>query len=528
MTGLAPRPYAIEEYTRTVCPLCMAERPRRSDEPDTFVDGMLVSHDGKVWMRRWCGRHGETESLYEEDAEIWRTRHGWSTPTLGVVPDRAGNFAGFPDGYRQGLPASHGQHTCILLLNVTERCNFACPTCYADALAPGVGENVPHPRPLSPRGEKGDEPTIEEMLHTVDVTIGREGGKLGVLMLSGGEPTVRRDLTEFLLRAFERPITRVLINTNGRRIARDDAFVHFLQDHRDRVEVYLQFDGFRESTHLALRGEPLAEEKRRALDRLQAAGVWTTLVQTVVKGLNDDEVGDVLTLGLATPRCAGLAIQPMFGSGRTSVYDPLDRVTPTGVLSRLSAQTGGRIQAADFVPLPCSHRDCCDIGYFLRTPKGEWRSLASLLGRDELKQWIHLVSNTISFEGASDAVRELVRGGVLQRVFSESQKVPALELARDILSMCDCVPGIRELLTPGGTKESLDRMAERTFRVTVKQFMDAHTFHEHRIRQCCVHVGTFEEDPRRHSFCWRWLFDDARDFPQRAKGEGQVPLRMVS
>lgn len=369
------------------------------------------------------------------------------------------------------------------------------------------------------------------MLRTVDKTILREGGKLGVLMLSGGEPTVRRDLTEFLLRAFERPITRVLVNTNGRRIARDDAFLRFLADHRDRVEVYLQFDGFRESTHLALRGERLAEEKRRALDRLQAAGIWTTLVQTVVKGLNDDEVGAVLELGLATPRCAGLAIQPMFGSGRVGPYDPLDRVTPTGVLRRLGAQTDGRVTHDDFVPLPCSHRDCCDIGYFLRTPSkgssgGEWRSLASLLGRDELKRWIHLVSNTISFEGASEAVRELVRGGVLQRVFSESQKVPALELARDILTMCDCVPGLRELLTPGGTRESLDRMAERTFRVTVKQFMDAHTFHEHRIRQCCVHVGTFEEDPRRHSFCWRWMFEDASDFPSHLR-EGRTALRVV-
>ena len=540
VTGLAPRPYAIEEYTRTVCPACAAEGPLRSDAPGTFVDGMLVSHGGRVWMRRWCARHGETESLYEEDAEVWRARHGWSTPTLAVIPDRADNFAGFPDGYRQGLPASHAQHTCVLLLNVTERCNFACPTCFADALPPpgeapslareresGIPALHPQPLPLASERKGLGEPTIEEMLRTVDATLAREGGKLGVLMLSGGEPTVRKDLTEFLLRAFERPITRVLLNTNGRRIAKDDAFLRFLQEHRDRVEVYLQFDGFRDSTHLALRGEALAEEKRRALERLQAAGVWTTLVQTVVKGVNDDEVGAVLELGLATPRCAGLAVQPMFGSGRVGPYDPLDRATPTGVLRRLGAQTDGRVTHDDFVPLPCSHRDCCDIGYFLRTPKGEWRSLASLLGRDELKRWIHLVSNTISFEGASDAVRELVRGGVLQRVFSESQKVPALELARDILTMCDCVPGLRELLTPGGTKESLDRMAERTFRVTVKQFMDAHTFHEHRIRQCCVHVGTFEEDPRRHSFCWRWTFADASDFPARGTGEGRTALRVV-
>ena len=148
------------------------------------------------------------------------------------MPDRADNFAGFPEGYRDGLPASHGQHTCILLLNVTERCNFACPTCYADALPPA---NV----------ETGDGPTIHEMLHTVDTMLAREAGKLGVLMVSGGEPTVRRDLMEFLKRAMERPITRILLNTNGRRIAKDDAFLRFLADHRDRIEVYLQFDGFR-------------------------------------------------------------------------------------------------------------------------------------------------------------------------------------------------------------------------------------------------------------------------------------------
>lgn len=99
--------------------------------------------------------------------------------------------------------------------------------------------------------------------------------------------------------------------------------------------------------------------------------------------------------------------------------------------------------------------------------------------------------------------------------------------------MCDCVPGIREQLTLGGTKEFLDKLAERTFRVTVKQFMDAHTFHEARIRQCCVHVGTFEEDPRRHSFCWRWLFADATDFPERTlplgggKGGGTQTLRVL-
>ncbi len=500
--ALAARPYTIEEYTRTVCPSCFAERTRRSDEDGVFVDGMLVSHDGKIWMRRWCGVHGETESLYEEDASIWRARAGWQTPTLAVVPDRVDNFAGFPDGYRDGLPAGHGQHSCICLLNVTERCNYACPTCYASALHPG-----------SPAA-KPETPSLEELLHTVDTMIAREDGRLSVVMLSGGEPTVRRDLEELIGKLAERSITRVMLNTNGRRIAKDDAFLKFLGEQRERVEVYLQFDGFKSTTHQTLRGEDVGDEKRRALKRLNDAGIWTTLVMTVAKGVNDDEVGEVLKLGLETPRCAGLAIQPMFGSGRTSHYDPLDRVTPTGVLSRIGAQTEGLIEASDFIPLPCSHKDCCDISYLLRTKDG-WRSLPKLIGRDELRNWIGLVANTISFESASDGVKGLVQSGALQRVFSEQQPVAAMRLAVDILTMCECIPGATELLSAKGRERSLERLAERTFRVTVKQFMDAHTFHEHRIRQCCVHVGTFEEDPRRHSFCWRWLFADADDFPQR-------------
>ena len=511
---LEPRPYLIEEYTRTVCPQCFSIRGRRSDEEGLFVDGMLVSHDGKIWMRRFCPIHGESESLYEEDAEIWRSRLGWSTPTLQITPDRATNFAGFPDGYREGLPASHGQHTCILLLNVTDRCNYSCPTCYAGAMPPGT----PAIRPESP--------SIEEILRTVDTAVEREGGKLGVVMLSGGEPTVRGDIEELMLRVMERNVTRVMLNTNGRRIARDDRFLKFLRDHRDRIEVYLQFDGLRGSTYEKLRGEDVSEEKLLALCRLDEAKVFNTLVMTVAKGVNEDEVGDVVATGLATPRCAGVAIQPMFGSGRTSGYDPLDRVTPTGVLKRLGAQTNGLATAEDFIPLPCSHKDCCDITYLIKTGDGTWQSLPKLVGREELKRWMHLVSNTISFETASDGIKELVSSGVLQRVFSEQQKVGAVNLAGDIFKMCACVPGIPELvgsIVGRIGEKKLEKLAERTFRITCKMFMDAHTFHEARIRQCCVHVGTFEKDPRRYSFCWRWLFEDSTDFP----GRDLIPLNVV-
>jgi len=466
---------------------------------------MLVSQNDQVWMVRHCPEHGESRSLYEEDLEIWRARLGWSTPTSTVVPDRPGNGLPFPEGYRQGLPASHGQHTCVLVLNLTERCNYSCPTCYASALAPGTA--TPDP----------ERPDLEEILHTVQTVIEREGGRLGVCMLSGGEPTVRRDLVELIDRLCQLSITRVMLNTNGRRLAKDDQLVEQLKARRDRLEVYLQWDGLRPGDYQALRGEDVQAEKLLALDRLEQAGIFTTLVMTVEQGINDDQVGAVLLEGLKRPHCAGLAIQPVFGSGRRPSGELAEaRTTPTGVLRRLQEQTGGLVSWSDFIPLPCSHKDCCDITYLLKGSDERWRSLPGLLGRERLKDWLHLIGNSITFIDLKAPMQEMLRSGALQRVFSEQLKVGALQLAHDLFRICGCAPELSGLLGALWKKAERDsnpmeRLAERTFRVTVKMFMDRHTFHEARIRQCCVHTGTFEPDPRRYSFCWRWAFDEAKD-----------------
>lgn len=509
--ALKPRAYLIEEYTITVCPQCFAERQRRSDEDTVFVDGMLVRQDGRIYMKRFCKEHGETESLYEENAEIWKSRNGWQTPTLEIVPDRQDNFGAFPEGYRNGLPASHGQHTCILVLNINKHCNYTCTTCYASAL--------PLEEAKGRQSQAEGFASIDQIYQTVSAVLEREHGKLGVLMLSGGEPTIRADLEELIDRLLPLNINRIMINTNGRRIARDKGFLNFLKERRDRIEVYLQFDGFRPQTYLILRNEDVSQEKRKALELLNEAGIFTTLVCTVAKGVNDDEVGAVLRHGLDLPFCSGMAIQPVFGSGRVIEIDPLNRSTPTGVLANLGEQTGGLVSASDFIPLPCSHKDCCDITYMIKDQNARWTSLPTLVGRENLRSWISLVSNTISFETIPPALESVLKEGILQRLLSEQQKMSSANIAQDIARVCQCIPGLDEKLgrswqTACSGKLSAREAAENAFRITVKMFMDTHTFHAARIRQCCVHTGTFEKDPRRYSFCWRWLFADADEFPE--------------
>src|SRR5690625_5080187 len=118
------------------------------------------------------------------------------------------------------------QHTCILLEDITDHCNLKCPTCFASA-SPALANVAP----------------LAEVLASIDARLEKENNRLDVLMLSGGEPTLYPWLEQLLDHLVQRPIVRILINTNGIRIAQDDEFVATLKKHRERIEIYLKFDG---------------------------------------------------------------------------------------------------------------------------------------------------------------------------------------------------------------------------------------------------------------------------------------------
>jgi 7,8-dihydro-6-hydroxymethylpterin dimethyltransferase len=81
--------------------------------------------------------------------------------------------------------------------------------------------------------------------------------------------------------------------------------------------------------------------------------VPVTLVTTVQQGLNDDQLGRIVTFGLNRPNVRGVNFQPLAFFGRHETADPAKRITMTGVLRRLEAQLGGMLKVADFIPLPC-------------------------------------------------------------------------------------------------------------------------------------------------------------------------------
>lgn len=481
--GMPLRDERVMRYVTAFCPECHNEQPDQDLANVRRLSGYLSERDGKAWLVRGCPDHGRITTLYDEEPEILRWLEQWTATTKVHIPDTPGNFDPVPLVYKQGLGEMQTQHTCILLEDVTAACNLTCPTCFADS-SPSLHGFVP----------------VAQVLANVDARLARENGRLDVLMLSGGEPTIHPDLIPLLEALLDRDIQRLVINTNGIQIARNDQLVAFFERHNTRIETYFQFDGFRLETHRAHRGADLRRIKREAIERLSAAGVFTTLTMTASLGVNDDEIGDVIRYMLETPFVGGVSIQPQFTSGRSLSLDPLARLTHGGVLARLGPQTNGLVTWRDLTALPCSHPHCCSIGYLLRTDEGEWRSLLSLIGVEPLKQHLDLVANRIADAQITKQLRGLVKEALLG-LFSERSSLthPSLaQLFRDVCETCDL--GLSTLVRLAGQAMIGDRsgfrklVSERIKRITIKPFMDINTMIEERLVQCCVHVGTQDGD----------------------------------
>lgn len=489
--GMPVRDDRILRYVTAFCPACHAEDGDVSLERVARLSGYLSEADGHVWLVRGCPRHGRVATFYDESPEILAYLEQWTAPTKMHTPDTAGNYQSVPAAYLNGLGEMQTQHTCILLEDIIAGCNLTCPTCFANS-SPQLRGIVP----------------VQDVLANVDQRLARESDRLDVLMLSGGEPTLHPNLPELLDQLVGRNIVRILVNTNGIQIAHNDAVLQALEKHNRRVEVYLQFDGLSLEAHRHHRGADLRRIKREAISRLSSAGVFMTLTMTAALDVNDGEIGDVVMTALNTPFVGGVCIQPQFGSGRSGHIDPMRRLTHTGVLQRLGGQTGGVVTWKDLTALPCSHPHCASVGYMIRTDSGEWRSLVGIVGHDQLKEHLDLVSNRVADREIPNQLRELVKESFMGLLSEQSSLThPTIaEVFRNICNTCDI--GLGTMLRMAGSAAIGDHrrlrrlLAERVKRITVKPFMDVSTMLEERLIQCCVHVGTQSE--RQHQcapFC---------------------------
>jgi len=401
-------------------------------------------------MDKWCPVHGVERVLVSDDAAYYRQ----CREVFVKAPDMPARFStemryGCP--YDCGLCPDHMQHSCLTVLEVTDHCNLRCPTCYA-ASGP---ERLTH-RPME---------VIRRMLDTIVAS----EGQADVVQISGGEPTLHPDFFEILDEARQRPIRHLMLNTNGIRIAQDPEFAQRLAGYMPGFEVYLQFDSFRREALMDLRGADLRRVREQALQRLNALGLSTTLVMTVKRGVNDDEIGDIIRFAAEQPCVRGVTLQPVQDAGRVEAYEASRHGLTVSELRRRIAQQSGVFTEADVVPVPCNP-DTLAMAYAIKTGPGQLQPLTRYVDPAAL---VEGAGNTIVFE-RDDAAKDLVF-----RLFSTNHSP---ESSAHCLSelMC-CLPKLSAPQQLG---------YEQVFRVLIVQFMDARNLDIRALKKSCVHIAT--------------------------------------
>jgi uncharacterized radical SAM superfamily Fe-S cluster-containing enzyme len=435
------RPYLFYDTTTSVCSTCLHP-----------VEAKIVFKDDCVYMDKWCGAHGSERVLVSDDIAYYRlcrevfVKHP-------EMPQRFNTKMEYGCPYDCGLCPDHMQHSCLSVVEITDNCNLNCPVCYAES-----GTHRERHKPL------------EDVIRMLDAVVANEG-EADVMQLSGGEPTLHPQFWEILDAAKARPIKHVMVNTNGIVLAQDKDFVRRLAGYAPGIEVYLQFDSLRAEVHRTLRGADLTRIRRQALDNLNEAGLSTTLVVTLKKGLNDDEIGAIIDFALTQPCVRGVTLQPIQDAGRVQDYDArLHRLTVSGIRRRIAEQSS-LFTLQDVVPVPCNP-DTLAMAYAIKT-EGRAVPLTRWLDPQAL---VEGSGNTIVFERDA-TLRETLKDGVF-KLFSTNHSPQSQ--ANCLSELMCCLP-----LISAPSALSYDNV----FRVLIVQFMDAYSLDVRALKKSCIHFA---------------------------------------
>jgi hypothetical protein len=486
--------------TKSICPICRK-----------VLDAEIIEEEKKIWLRRICPEHGPFRSLYWSDATMYKRFDRYNTVGSGIhstkKPDEQ---RGCP--YDCGLCDQHRSGTLLANVDVTNRCNLNCDFCFANARACGFIY----------------EPTFQQIEEMFINLRAQKPVPPPAVQLSGGEPTMRKDLPEIIKRAKELGFSQVQIATNGIKLAQDETLAPKLKQ-AGVSTIYLHFDGVTKETN------PLLDISKRAIGNCRREKIGVVLVPTMIHGKNHHEAGAIISFAADNIDVVrGVNFQPVAFTGAASNDDIIkERITIPDLLLGIEEQTKGVLKAVDFYPIPCvepiidlvksytgkpqiqftAHPHCGAATYLFVTDHG-MVPVNRLIDVEQFFKSIDTIAAGLKKGGTINKYRALLEGVRSLR--------PTLKNEGD--DKIDFYGLIANTLI----HQNFDALREfhwNALFIGTMHFMDNYNYDIDRVNRCCIHYAT--PDGRIIPFCsynsgpvwreeiWKKYALKAEDGPER-------------
>ena len=337
------------------------------------------------------------------------------------------------------------------------------------------------------------------------------------IQYAGGEPTVRKDIVELVEMAKEEGFTHVQIATNGLRLARKEELAKQLKEAGCNT-IYLAFDGVTPEPYINNRGKDLLPFKLDAIENCRKAGLGIVLVPTLIKGINDHQVGEIIKFAFDNNDIIyGVNFQPVSFAGRTPSDEVEEqRITIPDFVQIIEDESDGEVPVSSFYPpsfiepiaelisrldgeeTPKVTLNChqhCGIATYVFRQKTEGDGKDKLIPITDFIDVEDLVNKLREYnirleEGKFGSHKRVLAGltGNLTKMVHPSRTPEELDIIKILLNVF-----IK------GDYESLGDFSKDAMLISCMHFMDPFNFDIDRVKKCVIHYAT--PDGRIIPFC---------------------------
>jgi len=474
--------------TLSICPGCVDKKAW----DEMRLPALILEKNNEVLMRKRCQKHGVTEEKYWEDADFYYKAMMFTDTGVSLEGIQINkNPEDIICPLNCGLCKKHKSHTSLANIAVTNRCDLACWYFFFY--------------------QKWNEPVYEPPLEQVRKMLKELRKQRPVpptaVQLTGGEPTVRKNVVEIIKMCKEEGFDHVQFNTNGINFSKNPKMVKDVVQAGSNV-IYLSFDGVTAKTNPKNHYEvPKALENVR---KARFSGI--VFVPTVIKGQNTSELGDIIRYAAANIDIVrGINFQPVSLVGMMPHNQrKKQRITIPKTIKLIEEQTHGQIAMDDFYPVPSvtaitdfvealsnrphyrfSTHFACGAATYVFLDGTEFIPITRFVDVDGLFEYLRRLSVEHRNSKMKNITKLITGGKLLYNLdsFIDREAQPTnLDLGK-ILT--------KAITT--GTYDGLKEFHYKTLFLGLMHFQDPYNYDVDRVERCCIHYAT--PDGRIIPFC---------------------------